>query len=271
MRGLEFRRLEASNRLAVCSCGHFETADPRLVASRQRYLEEQEQHGLCVIVAHLAGEPAGFVQLTPLETAARDVRGEGALFVHCITVFRRGSRVGRQLVEEAARVAAGQSRGLVVDALERVYGYMPAEFFARMGFHLIQARGARRLMARGLPPGAPWPAYREPRYTFRPVQGQVVVDVYFTPLCTGRCSREPVVIRLVAREYPGKVTVRVHDCADPEVRERHGIARAVFVNGVMRPNGDLITLDEARALVEAALAREPAGCASWDDSISRLF
>jgi hypothetical protein len=201
--------------------------------------------------------------------------------------------VGRALVEEAARVAAIAGRGLVVDALHDVYGFMPMEFFTRLGFRVLALRGSRRLMYR---PCAPWaetatplragtrgaatqpsPAhYLTPRYTFKPAPGRAVtIDVFFTPLCGGLVSEEAVMMRKAASDYPGLVEVREYNCGDPEVRRRYGIARAVFVNGVMRPNGDVIGIDEARGLLRkaviAAAAGRPPSAPDWDDTISRLF
>jgi GNAT superfamily N-acetyltransferase len=290
---MEFRGLDESNWLAVCSCGHLEDYDPAAVASRRHYLEAGAESGLRLIVAHLRGRPAGFAELVPIETAARDISGEGALFLHCVLVLDERRGVGRALVEEAARVAAIAGRGLVVDALHDVYGFMPMEFFTRLGFRVLALRGSRRLMYR---PCAPWaetatplragtrgaatqpsPAhYLTPRYTFKPAPGRAVtIDVFFTPLCGGLVSEEAVMMRKAASDYPGLVEVREYNCGDPEVRRRYGIARAVFVNGVMRPNGDVIGIDEARGLLRkaviAAAAGRPPSAPDWDDTISRLF
>ncbi|MEW6398144.1 MAG: hypothetical protein AB1503_03125, partial [Bacillota bacterium] len=150
-------------------------------------------------------------------------------------------------------------------------------FFSRLGFELVETRGTRRLMVKrlgrstGEKPARPIAAYMHPTYTFEPVPGAVVVDVFFTPLCTGQWSPEAAIMREAARPYGDRVVVRVYNCGDLAVRRRYGIARAVFVNGVMRPNGDVITLEEARRLLERAFAEPPGGGPRWDDTISRLF
>ena len=163
---------------------------------------------------------------------------------------------------------------------------MPEEFFCRLGFGVAQAKGRRRLMHAGLPAGARLPRYLEPNYAPPPLpllaaaagragpgeaRAEVVVDVFFTPLCGGLLSKEAAVMRQAAEPYGDRVLVREWSAGDVEVRHGFGIARAVFVNGVMRPNGDTIGLAEAAGLIAEALNRSAPATAVWDDSISRLF
>lgn len=273
---LSWRGLEPSNLIEVCSCGHVDDHDPLLVESRHRYLEAEMQAGLEVVVAHLGDKPLGFAETVPVEMAARDIQGEGASFLHCVNVFEPGRGVGRALLGEVLRRAKRKDRGVVVDACANVWGFMPEEFFSRLGFTIAQARGRRRLMYTELPVGARPPQYLEPRYDPpRPakeqVKAEVVVDVFFTPLCTGLLSEEAAVMRQASEAYGDRVLVREWNAGDPEVQRRFGIARAIFVNGVMRPNDDIISLEEATALIVDALSRPVPDGAVWDDSISRLF
>ena len=256
----------------VCSCGHVDDYDPLLADSRRQYLEAEKEAGLEIVVAHVGGRPLGFAEIVPLETAARDFEGDRAVLLHCVNVFERGRGLGRSLVTEVSRRAEAQGRGVVVDACSDVWGFMPEESFLRLGFDVAEARGRRRLMHRGLPPEARQPHYLEPRYDPPPAAGvQVLVDVFFTPLCSGRMSEEAVVMRRAAAPYGYRVLVREWDASDPAIRKRFGIARAVFVNGLMRPNDDTIALDEATALIADALTRPASAQPLWDDSISRLF
>jgi len=256
----------------VCSCGHIDDYDPLLAESRRQYLEAEREAGLEIVVAHVAGRPLGFAEIVPLETSARDVEGDHAVLLHCVNVFERGRGLGRALVTEVSRRAEAQRRGVVVDACSDVWGFMPEEFFLRLGFNLAEARGRRRLMYRNLPPEARQPHYLGPRYDPPPAAGvQVLVDVFFTPLCSGRLSEEAAVMRRAAAPYGDRILVREWDASDPAIRKRFGIARAIFVNGLMRPNDDRIALDEAAALIADALARPALTQPLWDDSISRLF
>ena len=269
---VSWRGLEPSNLLHVCSCGHIDDYDPLLAESRRQYLEAEREAGLEIVVAHVAGRPLGFAEIVSLETSARDVEGDHAVLLHCVNVFERGRGLGRALVAEVSRRAEAQGRGVVVDACSDVWGFMPEEFFLRLGFILAEARGRRRLMYRNLPPEARQPHYLEPRYDPPPAAGvQVLVDVFFTPLCSGRLSEEAAVMRRAAAPYGDRILVREWDASDPAIRKRFGIARAIFVNGLMRPNDDTIALDEAAALIADALARPALTQPLWDDSISRLF
>ncbi len=285
---LSWRGLEPANLLEVCSCGHVEAHDPALVESRRNHLVSQMHAGLEVVVAHFGDRPVGFAETVPLEAAARDVDGEQAILLHCLNVFEQRRGVGRALLAEVVRRATRQGLGVVVDACLNVWEFMPAEFFSRLGFSVAQARGRRRLMHMGLPAGACLPRYLDPRYEppppypllARQVTAQVapegrwpevVVDVFFTPLCGGLLSEEAAVMRRAAEPYGDRVLVREWSAGDVEVRRRFGIARAVFVNGVMRPNSDTIGLDEASGLIDGALNLSAPSAPVWDDSISRLF
>jgi len=285
---LSWRGLEPANLLEVCSCGHVKAHDPALVRSRRDYLASQVEAGLEVVVAHLGDRPVGFAETVPLEAAARDVDGEKAIVLHCLNVFERRRGVGQALVGEVIRRATGLGRGVVVDACLDVWGFMPAEFFSRLGFSVGQVRGRRRLMHVGLPADARVPQYLDPRYEPPPphplrarqvttqaapegMPPEVVVDVFFTPLCGGLLSEEAAIMRRAAEPYGDRVLVREWSAGDAEVRRRFGIARAVFVNGIMRPNGDTIGLDEASGLIATALRLPVPRAPIWDDSISRLF
>jgi len=256
----------------VCSCGHVDDYDPLLAESRRQYLEAESVAGLEIVVAHVGGRPLGFAEMVPLGTAARDVEGDHAVLLHCVNVFERGRGLGRALVTEVSRRAEAQGRGVVVDACSDVWGFMPEEFFLRLGFDVAEARGRRRLMSRSLPPEARRPHYLKPQYDPPPAAGvQVLVDVFFTPLCSGRLSEEAAVMRRAAAPYGDRDLVRDRHGSGPAIEERVGIARAVFVNGLMRPNDDTIALDEATALIADALTRPASAQPLWDDSISRLF
>ncbi|HAZ30036.1 TPA: hypothetical protein DCY65_00465 [Candidatus Acetothermia bacterium] len=273
---LAWRGLEPSNLLAICSCGHVKDHDPVLVESRRRYLEAEMQADLDIVVAHLAEKALGWAQTVPIETAARDIEGERAVFLHCVNVSEQGRGVGRALLGEVLRRAERQGRGVVVDACADVWGFMPEQFFSRLGFSVAQARGRRRLMYTGLPAGAHPPRYLAPWYdpphpTREQDKAEVIVDVFFTPLCGGSISEEAAVMRQAAEVHGDRVLVREWNAGNPEVRRRFGIARAVFVNGVMRPNGDTIRLEEASGLITDALSKPAPSHAVWDDSISRLF
>jgi len=161
---LSWRGLEPANLLKVCSCGHVDDCDGALVESRRRYLVAQSDAGLEIVVAHSGDRPLGFAETVPIEGAARDVDGEDAILLHCVNVFEPHRGVGRALVEEALRRAARRGRGIVVDACADVWGFMPEEFFCRLGFGVAQAKGRRRLMHAGLPAGARLPRYLEPNY-----------------------------------------------------------------------------------------------------------
>lgn len=163
-----------------------------------------------------ADDPLGFAEMVPLETAARDVEGDHAVLLHCVNVFERSRGLGRALVAEVSRRAEAQGRGVVVDACSDVWGFMPEEFFLRLGFDVAEARGRRRLMYRSLPPEARQPHYLEPRYDPPPAAGvQVLVDVFFTPLCSGRLSEEVAVMRRASAPYGDRVLVREWDASDP--------------------------------------------------------
>ncbi len=270
---LEIRDVHRGDDWYVATCGHVGEHGParvRNAAMRQGYLAGMEGAGLRVKAAREGGRTRGFIQYCPIEIAARPFAGGRLVLIHCVNA-ERGAGYGRALVEAAEADARTNALGIAVEGYEHPDGFwfMPAEYFRRLGYVEAARRGIGRLMWKAFSPAAEPPRYLEPRFDPDFPAGRVAVDLFFTPLCG---YAEVLIVREVCAGYGDRVLLREYNAGDPEVRNRYGIVRALFVNGRGRCGGDVVTPDELRAMIERAVADPGPPRVSFDpERINLLF
>jgi thiol-disulfide isomerase/thioredoxin len=110
--------------------------------------------------------------------------------------------------------------------------FMPGSFFEKLGYVVHERRGGEALYVKSLgDAGGQWTArLPAPRYSFRPVEGRVAVDLFWNTFC--QTSRiEAARVREVAAEFGDKVVLREYCADDADVLRAHELPRAIFVNG----------------------------------------
>ncbi len=244
----------------VGSCTHVDETEEWTASCARRlpWLRAQHQHGLRVKVALLGGEPVGFLYLMPIETASWGLEGSDSMLIQCLVVENEASRrgIGRALVSAAIEEARRQGRkGVAVLAYYHDFWFMPAPFFEKCGFTIVERQRTSAILWKVLDPSASPPAFLSRTYTFTPVRGRVVIDLFWTRCCL-TTDTEAERVREVAAELGDSVLLREHCTDDPSIRTRYGIARAVFINGTEVGWGYEAPKEGLREEIKKAMTRD---------------
>jgi hypothetical protein len=159
--------------------------------------------GMLAKVALDSDEPIGFLFLVPVERTSWYVAGEGLFTIQCMNV-----------------------------AYDPSDWFMPASFFRTQGYQEVDRRGSSVLMFKPFIESAAVPnfvprQYRPPR--LKP--GKVIVEAFWSPQCL-TTALDILHIREVCAEFGDDVILREMNAGVPGMRERFGIPRTIFVNGV---------------------------------------
>ena len=78
--------------------------------------------------------------------------------------------------------------------------------------------------------GAESPQFRKIHYKFKPLQGKIVVDLFWNVFCQ-TSDVEAQRVREVVSEYKNDVVLKEYSAVNPSILKQHGISRGIFVNG----------------------------------------
>jgi GNAT superfamily N-acetyltransferase len=233
----------------IASCTHVSENEEWDASCRRRipWLREMVAQGMRVKVALLDGQHAGFLYLLPIEIAPAGPIGANLSVIQCLTVKDRlkGHGTGHALVAAAGEDARRQGRkGIVVTAFYHDFWFMPAPFFEDCGFSVARREGKAALLWKTFDETALAPQFMERHYRFRPVEGRVAIDLFWSRSCL-TTDTEAQRVREVAAEFGDPVVLREYCADDPDIRVQYGIYRAIFINGhevgwrYEAPKGDL--------------------------------
>jgi len=254
------RDMQPEDDAFVGSCTHVDETDEWTASCRRRvpWLRTQHEHGLRVKVALVDGTHAGFLYAMPVEIVPWGPVGHGLLAIQCLTVKKgaMGRGVGRALVEAAEAEARDQRRkGIVVIAFYHDFWFMPGAFFEHCGFTVVKRSGNAAILWKPFDTGAVAPDFLERRYDFVPVPGKVAIDLFWNRSCL-TSDTEAERVREVAAEFGRAVELREYCADDPAVRSRHGVFRAIFINGTEVGWGYEAPKDGLREAIHKAMAED---------------
>jgi GNAT superfamily N-acetyltransferase len=190
--------------------------------------------GMYAKVALDGDEPIGFLFLWPIERTAWYIEGEGLSTIQCMNVDEayRGRGVGEDLLIAAEQTARNRAKGLAVIAYEPSEWFMPARFFRKHGFQEVEHRGTSILMYKPFVQDAPVPHFVERQYRApRLIPGKVIVEIFWSPQCL-TTALDVLHVREVCAEFGDDIILREMNASMPGMRERFGIPRTLFINGV---------------------------------------
>jgi GNAT superfamily N-acetyltransferase len=179
-------------------------------------------------------KPIGFLFLLPSERTAWYISGEGLFTIQCMNVEDdyTGLGVGERLLAAAEETARAHAKGMAVIAYDPSDWFMPARFFQGQGYQEVERRGTSVLMFKAFDESAPVPSfvpreYRPPRL----IPGKVIVEAFWSPQCL-TTALELIHVREVCAEFGDDVILHELNASMPGMRERFGIPRTLFINGM---------------------------------------
>ncbi|MDI6893852.1 MAG: GNAT family N-acetyltransferase [Bacillota bacterium] len=248
----------------VGACTHVNESEEMDACARRRqaWLERMHASGVRVKVAAVDGELAGFAYVMPIAVSPWGPLGEDLAVLPCLVVQQKakGTGAGRALMAAAEDEARRQGlRGLATIAYYWDFWFMPASFFERLGYRMVDRRGDEAVLWKTFaepPPAAP--RLLTPRYEFEPVPGRVAVDLFWNTFCQ-TSDIEAQRVREAAAEFGDAVVLREFCADERDVLLCHQIPRAIFVQGREIGWGYEAPREGIREAMAAALAELAGG------------
>ncbi|KPJ60308.1 MAG: hypothetical protein AMJ46_06925 [Latescibacteria bacterium DG_63] len=247
----------------VASCTHIDDYSEekrRVAAVRESWLRDKLSRGLTVKVAVDEGKPVGFAHCLPIELGTWGMSGKDLMTVPCLTleyarVYReeRGSGCGRALVEAVEKEAGKEKKGVAVLAYTHDFWFMPASFFAKLGYREVARSADTVIMLKSFEP-VDAPVMHKLSYRPEPVPGKVVVDAFWNPICSTSIA-EIQRVREVCAEFGDDVVLNEFNAGDIGILDKYQTSRALFFNGESRCWGYAAPREEVRKEIERGLEK----------------
>jgi GNAT superfamily N-acetyltransferase len=169
-------------------------------------------------VAYEDGKPVGRVEFHPLEESFAAISGDDLYFMPCIFVLPEAQKkgCGRALMEQVFETTADR-KGLVTVVAD---GWMPREFFLKLGFELVQQMGPSYLLLKKHQSDAQC-AWMPLAFSARDEPDRVNVEVVMSHQCPFMIANYR---KLMARagELSDKVEVTEYVLSDRESLHKYG-------------------------------------------------
>ena len=264
MADLVIRDMQPEDEYFVSTCSHVGESDEidACAAKRRELLRDLAGKGGRFKVALITGEHAGFIYGLPIDHASWGPLGQNLMVIPCLVVLDASTGVGagRALIEaiECDARDAGFA-GVTITAYRDISGaewFMPAAYFERVGYSVVDERGTEALLWKAFRDGAPPPHFLQPHYVFEPIEGAVVVDLFWNGFCQ-TSGIEAQRVREVCAEFGDRVVLREYNAENREILLHHQIPRAIYVNGVEIFWGYEAPREGIRAAIEKAFEAAP--------------
>ena len=220
----------------VGTCTHVNENNKEIEASSPRrisWLKQMEKNGLKIKVALFDNVHVGFIYIMPIEINPFPIQGIDLMVFPCLVSQSKFSLkgVGKKLIEAAEEESIKQHRkGIATLANFWDFWLMPAKYFEKLGYKVAEKRGITAILWKQFDPSAEPPQFRKTKYIFKPIQGKVVVDLFWNVFCL-TSDVETQRVREVVSEYKNDVVCNEYSAVNPSTLKRYGISRGIFVNG----------------------------------------
>ena len=239
----------------VGTCTHvYENNNEREESCPRRisWLRSMEKHGLRVKVALLDGVHAGFIYLMPIEVNPWQIQGRDLMVFPCLVSHFKFSKkgIGKELIKAAEGETKSQERkGIATVGYFWDFWFMPADYFVNLGFKVGKRRGNEAILWKQFDQNAEAPQFREENYTFKPIKGKIVIDLFWNRFClTSDVEAERV--REVVSEYGSDVILNDYSAVDQKIMQKYGIERRIYVNGEIIEVGPEVEKNKLREAIE---------------------
>jgi GNAT superfamily N-acetyltransferase len=259
------REMREEDEYFVTTCSHVNESDEvnACAENRRRQFEIMKSEGALFKVAILDHAHVGFAYGIPIERSSWGPLGHSLMVIPCLYVLPQwvSKGAGKALIksiEDEARTS--NCHAVTITAYRNVPEtelFMPASFFQSLGYVPIESRGREILLWKPFSPSAAAPHFLQPHYVFEPIEGSVVVDLFWNAFCLTSVI-EARRVREVCLEFGNQVTLREFRAEDREVLLQYQISRAIYVNGREIGWGYEAPKDGIRTAIEQALSSDSA-------------
>jgi GNAT superfamily N-acetyltransferase len=235
MSSIKVRDMQEADEYYISTCSHINESDELDAHARPRlrWLKANYEKGLRVKIALIDDNTAGFMYLIPIEICPWGPLGREMMVLPCLWAVNeaRDKGVGKALIASAEQETKNQKcKALTVIGYYHDFWFMPAPFFEKLGFSIVQRKDEAAVLWKVFDKSAKPPKLLERNYKFKPVPNKVVVELFWHSFCLtsiGEAQR----VREVAAEFGDAVVLNEY-CADNRaVLLRYQIPRAIFING----------------------------------------
>jgi GNAT superfamily N-acetyltransferase len=253
--------MQADDEYFVATCSHIHDSNEidACARERRRQFELMRAQGALFKVATAGGKHAGFAYGVPIEHSSWGPLGQSLMVIPCLYVLQDSTSqgAGKALLASIEQEAqAARFQGTVVVAYRDIPGaewFMPASFFKLLGYTPVGDRGRETLLWKPFSPEAVPPHFLQPHFVFEPIDGVVVVDLFWNVFCLTSVM-EAHRVRAVCAEFEDQVVLREFQAEDRDVLLQHQIARGIYINGKEIGWGYEAPRDGIRQAIEQALA-----------------
>lgn len=260
MASITIREMQGEDEYFVSTCSHVNESDEIDACGRRRlaWLKQRYDLGVRAKVALLDDAHVGFVYIVPIEICPWGPVGVDLAVIPCLWVLQdRGHKgVGQALMAAAEDEARQQERKAVCTVgFTGDFWFMPAAFFERLGFQEVRRQGKAVLLWKPFVDTAEAPEFLERSYEYQPVEGKVVVDLFYNTFCQ-TSDIEAHRVREVAAEFADRVALNERSADDRQVLLGCGTPRAILVNGEEIFWGYEAPKDGIRDAIDKALSEQ---------------
>ncbi len=222
----------------VATCSHLNESQEIDDCARHRRVEfsRLKSEGATFKVALFDHEPIGFAYGIPIESSPWGPLGHNLMTIPCLYVLQNAASrgAGKALIfaiEGEAKRHARQAVTLIAyhNPPEEDW-FMPASYFERLGYTTVELRGKSVIMWKQFSADASPPHFLQPHYVFQPVEGTVVVDLFWNAFCL-TSGVEAQRVREVCQEFGSRILLREFPAENRGHLIEYQIPRGIYVNG----------------------------------------
>jgi GNAT superfamily N-acetyltransferase len=229
----------------TATCSHIHESEESDIAAKKRTAWYHKMHskGFRTKVAFLDDKPVGFLHIVPIEYSHWGPIGKDLMVILCqyVATELKGKGIGHALLQAAEEETMKEGKkALVVCAYYyEDFWFMPGLFYEKYGYKPVIRQKVTRegeknfldeeaILWKVFDESAEAPRFPVPNYQFNPIEGKVIVDLFFDTFCK---PIEAQRVRDVVKEFGDKVILNEYSTDIKEIFEKYQISRAIFING----------------------------------------
>ncbi|MGD2247551.1 MAG: GNAT family N-acetyltransferase [Candidatus Methanofastidiosia archaeon] len=231
---IKTRTIKEKDEQYVCVCGHINEKEYQAASKiRNQHLKKMHKKGWKTKIAIIDDKIVGFIHVIPIEISPWGPSGKDLMFVPCLDVSNKykGNGVGKALVEAAIKEAKKRgTKGVTTIGYYNDSIFMPAEFFEKLHFTVVDRKGESAILWIIFDESAEEPTFFEPTYEYTPIEGSVVIDLFWNSFCLTSVT-EALNVKEVAQEFKNEVVLREYNIDDREILLQYQLPHGIFING----------------------------------------